>query len=262
MVARSITLLVTLAFMWQSAAAARAELLPAYKLEISNAYIGLLGESPRSTPSFFGGGSVLQQLVESSKPYVRITNVSIDPKVKLIGAQLNLADSGSIITACEWISGVTDPKPGWNWNAEKASAFFQFHKPLGPGETILMRLSTAPRPGMEMQYKQNQTLFHPAIGNCVDSSLNYATVELFSQPLASVQPPSYDPSGAPQAPDKITSVTPLDTPLTPSQIENPSSVVITPVPVPEPDTIVLAASAAAMLAFAARRSVVRQQAAA
>lgn len=232
---------------------ARGEQLIAYKLEISTSYIGLAGEAPRATPSFSSGGSVLQQWMEAARPFVRITNISSDPRVNLFGAQLDLTKSGSMITALEWVQGVTGNAATWNWNADLASAFFQFHDPLAPGESVLMRLSTAPRPGMGMQYRQNQTLFHSAIGNCIETTTNYATLDVWSQPYGSTTPVEFEPSGQPTGPGLIASTVPLDTPLTPADLNNPSSIVITPVPVPEPDTIVLAASAAAMLVFVVRR---------
>lgn len=265
MVARSITLLaswisrriVALACLGVIASASGtgwAEQFIAYKLEVSNSYIGLAGEAPRSGTVFGGGGSVLQQWIEASRPYVRISNVSTNPAVNLFGAQLDLSQSGSMVTACEWVQGAGGPDQTWNWNNGLASAFFQFHKPLGPGESVLMRLSTAPRPGMEELYKQNQTLFHPAIGNCVDTTLNFASIDVFSQPIGSTTPVTFQPSGEPAAPDLVVGTTPLDRPLTPQQLNDPSSVVITPVPVPEPDTIMLAASAAAILAVGIRRT--------
>lgn len=251
LLARRVFAAAFLALLWSAPVTVRAGEL-AYTLQISNSYIGLPG-STTSSSSGFGGGSVLEQWIDESRPFVRITNTSSNPALNLFGAQLDLTQSASQVTACQWVEGLGAPEQTWNWNADATSAFFQFRTPLAPGESVLMRLSTAPRPGMEELYTQNQQLFHPVLGNCLCSE-NYGSIDVFTQVVGSPAPVNFLPSGKPSGPGLITITTPLDQPLTPSQITDPSTVIDTPVivPVPEPSAVVLAASAAVLLAFASR----------
>jgi hypothetical protein len=241
------------------AATARAEQVLAYSLQISNSYIGLPGSSGGTTGGFgggFGGGSVLEQLIDESRPFVRITNTSSNPALNLFGAELDLTNSSSMVTACEWVEGLGAPAQTWNWNADLSSAFFQFRTPLAPGESVLMRLSTAPRPGLEDSYTQNQQLFHPVVEGCLCSDDNWGQIDVFNQLFGSTVPVEFQPSGKPTAPDLVTYTTTFDTPLRLAEINDPSAIVDVPVaitPVPEPSTVVLAASAVAMLAVASRR---------
>jgi hypothetical protein len=225
----------------------------AYTLQISNSYIGLPGSTVSS--GAFGGGSVLEQWIDESRPFVRITNITSSPTLlNLFGAQLDLTRSASLVTEVEWVEGLGAPAQTWNWNADLTSAFFQFHTPLAPGESVLMRLSTAPRPGLEDVYTQNQQLFHPIVENCLCNANSFGSVSLFSQTFGSTVPVDFLPSGQPAAPNLHEDSFALSNPLTPAEIADPNTVIVTPVvvPVPEPSTVVLAASAVAFLAVASR----------
>lgn len=255
--ARRALIAACLALLWAAPRPACAETIQAFSVQVSNAYIGQPGSplAPTQSAGFFGG-SVLEQWVDQSRPYVRITNTSAKPAaMNLVAAQLDMTNSASLITACDWMEGFGLESQTWNWNAELTSAFFQFHEPILPGESILMRLSTAPRPGMEMLYTQNQSLLPPSLEYvaCTD---HCTEVTVFAQPVESTAAVSYLPSGQPSAPDLLSYTTTIDSMITAcGTIDSSAEVsvnVMRAVPVPEPSSVALAASAAVILALAAR----------
>ena len=193
--------------------------------------------------------SVLQRMSAASKPCITITNVS--GELALTAFQVDLSNSASMVTSVQWLDA--PGRTGWNWDAASLSAFFQFFDPLLPGESSTMKLSTAAQPGREMDYKMNQTLLHPCIGDCLIEQEGFGVLTMYSLPAdsATAAQPVYGSNGRPVG-DNVTALTLNlgDYPLTQEQIANPSTASLNVVPVPEPGTIALAASACVAMAGA------------
>jgi hypothetical protein len=96
----------------------------------------------------------------------------------------------------------------------------------------------------------NQAFFHPTIdAGCIDTNASHGAFTVFSRPASETTPPVFDPAGVPIGPDIMQQTVSLgDYPLTGAEIADPATGASTVVPVPEPHTIALAASAAAVAA--------------
>lgn len=222
----------------------------AYTIDIRNGLT--LSGNPGDPVSRLTSGrmSVLQRMSAASKPCITITNVS--EELALTAFQVDLSNSASRVTSVQWLEA--PGRTGWNWDAASLSAFFQFFDPLLPGESATMKLSTAAQPGREMDYKMNQTLLHPCIGDCLVEQEGFGVLTMYSVPAdaaTAVRQSVFGPDGRVMG-DGVTALTLNlgDYPLTQEQIANPSTASLNVVSVPEPGTIALAASACVAIAGA------------
>lgn len=214
----------------------------AYTIDIRNG-LTFTGNSDDPTTRLTSARmSVLQRMSAASKPCITVTNVS--GELALAAFQVDLSNSASMVTGVQWLDA--PGRTAWNWDAASMSALFSFSDPLLPGESATMKLSTAARPGREMDYKMNQTLFHPCVGDCLIEQEGFGVLTMYSLPaeaLAAAQP-VFGSDGQPVGNDVTTLTLNLgDYPLTEEQIASPSTASLNVVPVPEPGTIALAASA-------------------
>ncbi|MEI6239065.1 MAG: hypothetical protein WCR51_01615 [Planctomycetia bacterium] len=235
----------------------------AYRIDIANNLVWYDNQGQPIVQATASRLSVLQRWNLQSQPNVRITNTSSD--ISLVGVQLDLSNSASKIISCTWLE--TPGQADWNWNDSTASAYFQFLDPIAPGGVVSMRLGTAARTsdpsgimlassGANLTYTMNQSFFHPCIAGCVDTNMGYGEFTVFSRPASDTAPPVFDPTGLPVGDTIVQQTVNLgDYPLTSADINDPASGTSTIVPVPEPHTIALAASAAAVVAarFLGRR---------
>jgi hypothetical protein len=216
----------------------------AIRLEISNFPVWKELEGVRGVPRLGARTSTLERWDAQSKPYVRITN---DTTAPLVGFKLDMTD---------WqakISGATfyDSDGKFKWNADLQAAMFQLEDPLLPGKTLVVRMNTAPKSGIEGKYRMNQTLFSPAVVNCVVCPTGGGVFGMFLD--RGDKPFIFDDTGRAVGPGiqnvvldlQKYPIKPTDT-LTPTGTEE--TIPITPVP--EPASLLLAASAAAALAAA------------
>lgn len=190
--------------------------------------------------------SVLERWRLQSQPIVSIRNLSTD--TSLIGVQLDLSRSASRITSCTWLEAPATSS--WNWNNSLASAFFQFRDPIAPGDVLTMRLGTAARPNSQNRtYSMNQTLFHPSLGDCLTSTSNSGAFTLFTRPSGQTSIPQFDASGLPLPGSSTPQLVSLaNSPIAGSAVEGLNATTSTVVPVPEPGSFGLAASALGLLA--------------
>ena len=228
----------------------------AYRIDIANNLVWYDNQGQPIVQATASRLSVLQRWNLQSQPNVRITNTSSD--ISLVGVQLDLSDSAAKIISCTWLNA---PRAAdWNWNDASASAFFQFHDPIAPGGVVSMRLGTAARTtqpsgivmassGLPLSYNMNQGFFHPTIDAGCYSNASHGAFTVFSRPASVTTPVVFGRSGAPVGPDIMQQTVNLgDYPLTGAEIADPATGASTVVPVPEPHTIALAASAAAVAA--------------
>lgn len=214
----------------------------AYKIDITNSPVWY--DSNGNLVSQGNAGSqlsVLERWNLQSQPIVSVTNLSTD--TALIGIQLDLSKSASKIISCNWLEAPN--KASWNWDDPTASALFQFRDPVAPGDVVSMRLGTAARPNSgNLTYSMNQTFFHPSLGDCLSTHSSFGSFTLFFRPIGVTAIPEFDPSGRP-VPDSSTSQTIsfADSPITGDAINSLSGGTSVVVPVPEPETIAMAASA-------------------
>lgn len=228
----------------------------AYRIDIANNLVWYDNQGQPIVQATASRLSVLQRWNLQSQPNVRITNTSSD--ISLVGVQLDLSNSAAKIISCTWLQ--TPGDADWNWNDATASAYFQFHDPIAPGEVVSMRLGTAARSsspsglvmassGAALSYTMNQTFFHPSLAGCIDTNLSYGEFTVFSRPAADTAPPQFNTRGLPVGDDLMQQTVNLgDYPLDAAEIADPAGGASTVVPVPEPQTVALAASAAAILA--------------
>ena len=181
----------------------------------------------------------------ASQPYLRVKNESTAP---LVGFQMDMSDWTSMITSVTWLAPLPT-RSTWNWHEASTSAFFQLLDPLLPGDALIVRLGTEAQTGEAMTYTMNQTLFSPGDISPILSPTGGVVFNLFANTGSG--PVTYDSTGKAIGPTISTGVLDLeDYPVTPSTLLNPIGVVepVTITPVPEPGTVALAASAAAVLA--------------
>lgn len=214
----------------------------AIRLEISNFPVWKELEGVRGVPSGSSRLSTLERWDAQSKPYVRITNESTAP---LVGFKLDMTN---------WhakISGATfyDSDGTFKWNADLQSAMFQLEDPLLPGKSLVVRMNTAPKSGVEGKYRMNQTLFSPAEINCVVCPTGGGVFGMFLD--RGDAPFIFDDTGRPVGPGIETAVLDLQKyPIKPTDTLTPSGAgeTIPITPVPEPAGLLLAASAMAVFA--------------
>lgn len=194
--------------------------------------------------------STLQRMDAESQPYLRVENNSTAP---LVGFQMDMSDWSSMITSITWLTPLPTQST-WNWHEASKSAFFQLLDPLLPGDALIVRLGTAAQTGEAGTYTMNQTLFSPGDISCTVCPTGGAIFNLFANTGAG--PVTYDSTGKAVGPTISTGVLDLeDYPVTPSSLLSRTGVTepVTITPVPEPGTVALAASAAAVLAAAVFR---------
>jgi hypothetical protein len=197
-------------------------------------------------PSSVAGLSTLQRMNAESRPYLRVKNESTAP---LVGFQMDMSNWDAMITSVTWLAPLPTQST-WNWNEASKSAYFQLLDPLLPGQSLFLRLGTAAQTGSAgSTYCMNQTLFSPGDISCVVRPTGGAVFNLFANTGSG--PVTYDNTGKAVGPTISTGVLDLQNyPVTPSSLLNPigtvEPVIITPVP--EPGTVALAVSAAAVLA--------------
>ena len=137
------------------------------------------------------------------------------------------------------------------WNPDLQAAMFQLEDPLLPGKSLVVRMNTAPKAGVEGKYRMNQTLFSPAAVNCVVCPTGGGVFGMFLD--TGNKPFIFDNTGRPVGPGIQTATLDLQQyPIKPSDTLTPSGTgdTIPITPVPEPAGLFLAASAAAVLAAA------------
>ena len=196
-------------------------------------------------PRSASGLSTLQRMDAASQPYLRVKNESTAP---LVGFQMDMSDWTSMITSVTWLAPLPT-RSTWNWHEASTSAFFQLLDPLLPGDALIVRLGTEAQIGEAMTYTMNQTLFSPGDISPIICPTGGVCFNLFVNTGSG--PVTYDSTGKAIGPTISTGVLDLeDYPVTPSTLLNPIGVVepVTITPVPEPGTVALAASAAAVLA--------------
>jgi hypothetical protein len=196
---------------------------------------------PRST----SGLSTLQRMDAASRPYLRVENNSTAP---LVGFQMDMSNWNAMIKSVDWLVPLPTQST-WNWHEASTSAFFQLRDPLLPGDALIVRLGTAAQTGNAGNYLMNQTLFSPCDISCTVSPTGGAVFNLFANTGSG--PVTYDSTGKAVGPTISTGVLDLeDYPVTTSTLLNPIGIEepVTITPVPEPGTVALAASAAAVLA--------------
>ena len=196
-------------------------------------------------PRSASGLSTLQRMDAASRPYLRVENNSTAP---LAGFQMDMSDWTSMITSVTWLAPLPT-RSTWNWHEASTSAFFQLLDPLLPGDALIVRLGTEAQIGEAMTYTMNQTLFSPGDISPILCPTGGVCFNLFVNTGSG--PVTYDSTGKAIGPTISTGVLDLeDYPVTPSTLLNPIGVVepVTITPVPEPGTVALAASAAAVLA--------------
>lgn len=221
----------------------------AIRLEISNFPTWKELEGVRGVPRPNLRLSTLERWNAQSQPYVRITNETNSP---LVGFNIDLKNWDAKIDAANQLYG--PEQSSWKWHEDLQAATFQLKDPLPPGKAMVMRLTTAPKAGLENKYRMNQTLFSAASVSCRVCPTGGG---VFNMSLdRGEQPFIFDNAGRPIGPGIQTAtidlhkfpIKPLDT-ITPSGTSE--NIPITPVP--EPAALLLAASAAAMLAVRAMR---------
>jgi hypothetical protein len=196
-------------------------------------------------PRSASGLSTLQRMDAASQPYLRVENNSTAP---LVGFQMDMSDWTSMITSVTWLVPLPT-RSTWNWHEASTSAFFQLLDPLLPGDALIVRLGTEAQIGEAMTYTMNQTLFSPGDISPILSPTGGVVFNLFANTGSG--PVTYDSTGKAIGPTISTGVLDLeDYPVTPSTLLSPIGVEepVTITPVPEPGTVALAASAAAVLA--------------
>lgn len=190
--------------------------------------------------------SALERRTLQSQPIVSITNLSTD--TSLIGIQLDLSNSASKIVSCTWLEAPATSS--WNWHDPSASALFQFRDPIAPGDVVTMRLGTAARPNSQgLTYSMNQAMFRPCIGDCITTNSGFGMFTLFFRPLAQTVIPEFDASGRPVPGSGSSQALSFgSTPILGEEAANLNTVSSAVVPVPEPATLALAASALGLVA--------------
>lgn len=238
----------------------------AYRIDIANNLVWYDNQGQPIVQATASRLSVLQRWNLQSQPNVRITNTSSD--ISLVGVQLDLSNSAAKIISCTWLE--TPGDADWNWNDATASAYFQFHDPIAPGGVVSMRLATAARSsgptglvmassGAALSYSMNQTFFHPSVDAGIATNASYGEFTVFSRPASDRMSPQFNARGLPIGDDITQQTVNLgDYPLDAAEIADLAGGASTVVAVPEPQTVGLAASAAAILAA---RLVVRRRAA-
>lgn len=132
--------------------------------------------------------SGMQRAVAEANPYIRITNVSTD--ARLVAAQLNLSKAESSIDNVDWIS--TPGRANWFWDSVAKHAHFQFVDPVLPGDSAIMRVSTASLAGTSNLYSMFQNLFQPSSSPYGTGSY-FGILHLMAQPATSTQSFAFDP---------------------------------------------------------------------
>ncbi|MEI8228408.1 MAG: PEP-CTERM sorting domain-containing protein [Planctomycetota bacterium] len=196
-------------------------------------------------PRSASGLSTLQRMDAASRPYLRVENNSTAP---LVGFQMDMSDWNAKITSVTWLVPLPTQST-WDWYEASTSAFFQLRDPLLPGDALIVRLGTAAQTGEAGTYTMNQTLFCPGDISCTVCPTGGVVFKLFANTGSG--PVTYDNTGKAVGPTISTGVLDLeDYPVTPSRLLSPIGIVepVTITPVPEPGTVALAASAAAVLA--------------
>ena len=222
----------------------------AIRLEISNFPVWKELEGVRGVPRGSSRLSTLERWDAQSKPYVRITNETSSP---VVGFKLDMGNWDARISSCNWLYG--PDQASWKWNENLQAAMFQLTDPLLPGKAMVVRLGTASKPGVEANYRMNQTLFSPANVNCVVHPTGGGVFSAFLD--KGDQPFVFDNAGRPVGPGIETAILDLQKyPIKPIDTIAPNGVsedipIITPVP--EPGAFFLAASAAAILAVQSMR---------
>ena len=198
--------------------------------------------------------SVLERMQITSRPYVRIEN---NTSRDVVGVQIDMRNWNAMISAVDWIYTPVDGiQPTWSWNETSQSAFFQFGaNPLTFGQAVVMRLGTAPKTGTaSVSYNANQTLLSPSSLTCWTNNTGGVCFDVFTnKPGAGFQ---YNSIGRPVGPG-IASTDCLCTEgnlVDIATLRDPDGITMEcVVPVPEPGTVVMAASAAAVLALSGLR---------
>lgn len=221
----------------------------AIRLEISNFPVWKELEGVRGVPHSSVRLSTLERWNAQSQPYVRITNESNTP---MVGFELDLKKWDAKIDSATLLYG--PEQTSWQWQEQLQAATFQFKDPLLPGKALVVRLTTAPKAGVENKYRMNQTLFSPADINCMVSPAGGGVFNMFAD--RGDRPFIFDNTGRPVGPGIETATVDLQNfPIRPSDTITPSgtSENIPITPVPEPGTLLLAGTAAAIVAAKSMR---------
>jgi hypothetical protein len=224
-------------------------LAEAIRLEISNFPTWKELEGVRGVPRSNLRLSTLERWNAQSQPYVRITNETNSP---MVGFNLDLKNWDAKIDAAKQLYG--PEQSSWKWQEDLQTATFQLKDPLLPGKAMVMRLTTAPKAGLENKYRMNQTLFSAASVSCMVSPAGGGIFNMFLDQGG--QPFIFSDAGGPIGTGIQTATIDLQNfPIKPIDTIAPSgtSENIPITPVPEPGTLLLAVSAAAMIAVRAMR---------
>lgn len=227
------------------AAPAQLTLAEAIRLEISNFPTWKELQGVRGVPRASARLSNTERWDAQSKPYVRIANESSSP---LVGFKLDLSNWDARISAVRPLFGPT--QASWTWQDDLQAAMVQFENPLMPGESMVVRLGTAPKAGVENRYRMNQTLFSPASLDRLVSPTGGAVFSMFIDTGSG--PFIFDNAGRPVGSGIQTVMLDLQKhPIQPMDLLTPAgaSESIQIAPVPEPGAFFLAALAAATMAL-------------
>jgi hypothetical protein len=204
----------------------------------------------RQSPPGFFGLTYAEKMQIVSRPYVRIENAS---SREIVGVQMDMENWSAKIESFELISAPVDGfQTQFSWSDAKQSAFFSFDaNPLTRGQAVIMRMSTGAKttPGAPV-YSENQTLFSPATLDCVTNTGGVCFDVFTNKPGTSF---AYDATQLQFTGSEIATTDCLCTEnnaVNIATLEDPAGVEMTcVVPVPEPGAVVMAASAAAVLAL-------------
>lgn len=193
--------------------------------------------------------STVERWNAQSQPYIRITNESSSP---MVGFKLDLKNWDAKIAAVNTLYG--PEQSSWKWQEDLQAAMFQLKDPLLPGKAMVVRLTTAPKAGVENKFRMNQTLLSPANVNCTVCPTGGGVFNMFLDQGG--RPFIFDNTGRPIGPGIETALIDLQKyPVKPADTIAPTgtSENIPITPVPEPGALFLAASAAAMLMLKSMR---------
>lgn len=219
------------------------------RLDISNFPTWKELEGVRGVPQSSPRLSTLERWNAQSQPFVRITNESSSP---MVGFKLDLKNWDAKIDAANQLYG--PEQTSWKWHEALQAMTFQLKDPLLPGKAMVVRLTTAPKAGAENAYRMNQTLFSKADVSCTVHPSGGGVFNMFLD--RGGRPFIFDNNGRPVGPGIETASVDLEKfPIKPDDTITPTgtSEDIPITPVPEPGALVLAASAAAIVAARAMR---------
>jgi hypothetical protein len=232
---------------WGGRAAGDVITAQSFRLEIATNMVWMENKNDPTVQILVAQQNFFDRQVANSNPCLRITNLSDHSRI--VAAQLNLENSAAKISSVEWLE--TPGEARWQWDASNNHAMFDFIDPILPGKSISMRLTTAANGA---GYVMDQNLFRPVF--VMDGTkAQYGIVTLSVQESTSSQRVQFDSFGDPVGPTYEPApmydlANPIETPLltygTPTKTYGVEAIV-TIQPVPEPETLAMAGTAAAML---------------